>query len=414
MLQTMPDDLGQGDLHAGSSPWGSGGQGPRGRPLAESTKTDVLVVGGGITGSIVAQHLAVQGLDVVIADREPPGYGSTAASTAMLLWEIDRSLAELTAIYGFETAATVYRHSTAAMQGLGGLIASLGIDCRFSGRPTLYIAGSDAPGGALVEEHRLRQRAGLPGVHLGYADLFSRFGIDRAEAIYSPGAAEADPLLMSWGLLADATARGARLVEADIKAYDHGPSTVVALTESDQLIEARHVVLATGYIMPDFVNSDLHQTVSSYAIATPPQKDGALWPERALIWEASSNYLYTRTTADGRIVIGGGDDETTDADERAEKLAGKAVFLEDSLRRLWPRAEGRADYSWSGAFGTTCDGLPLIGPVPSMPRIFAAYGYGGNGITFSFMASRMLAAHIAGRQQAWFETFALDRAPLGL
>jgi hypothetical protein len=33
-------------------------------------------------------------LDVVIIDRELPGRGSTAASTSMLLWEIDRSLTE--------------------------------------------------------------------------------------------------------------------------------------------------------------------------------------------------------------------------------------------------------------------------------------------------------------------------------
>jgi 2-polyprenyl-6-methoxyphenol hydroxylase-like FAD-dependent oxidoreductase len=52
-----------------------------------------LIVGGGITGSLVAERLTRQGLDVVIVDREMPGRGSTAASTAMLLWEIDRSLA---------------------------------------------------------------------------------------------------------------------------------------------------------------------------------------------------------------------------------------------------------------------------------------------------------------------------------
>jgi len=81
----------------------------------------------------------------------------------------------------------------------------------------------------------------------------------------------------------------------------------------------------------------------------------------------------------------------------------------EKLAKLWPDAVPAADYSWSGAFGETVDGLPMIGPVPSMPRILAAYGYGGNGITFSFMASRMLAALIAGERQEWFETFALDR-----
>ncbi|WP_442063265.1 hypothetical protein, partial [Rhizobium johnstonii] len=35
----------------------------------------------------------------------------------------------------------------------------------------------------------------------------------------------------------------------------------------------------------------------------------------------------------------------------------------------------------------TVDGLPLIGPVPETPHVFAAYGYGGNGITFSYLSS---------------------------
>src|SRR6202035_1890663 len=53
-------------------------------------------------------------------------------------------------------------------------------------------------------------------------------------------------------------------------------------------------------------------------------------------------------------------------------------------------------FRWSGAFDSTSDGMPLIGPVPGMKGIFAAYGYGGNGITFSFLAARLIGALIAG------------------
>ena len=55
------------------------------------------------------------------------------------------------------------------------------------------------------------------------------------------------------------------------------------------------------------------------------------------------------------------------------------------------------------------DGLPLIGEVPGYPRIHAAYGYGGNGITFSFLASRLIGAMIAGRREPWHDDLAIDR-----
>jgi glycine/D-amino acid oxidase-like deaminating enzyme len=55
------------------------------------------------------------------------------------------------------------------------------------------------------------------------------------------------------------------------------------------------------------------------------------------------------------------------------------------------------------------DGLPLIGPVPGAKGIYAAYGYGGNGITFSFLAAQLIGDLIAGSTSPLLRDFALDR-----
>jgi glycine/D-amino acid oxidase-like deaminating enzyme len=90
-------------------------------------------------------------------------------------------------------------------------------------------------------------------------------------------------------------------------------------------------------------------------------------------------------------------------------MPAKADALLHRLNGLWSHVDPVAEFVWSGTFGTTTDGLPLIGRVPGHPRIHAAYGYGGNGITYSYLASRMIAASIAGNNQPWFDDFAIDR-----
>ncbi|KIZ33896.1 FAD-dependent oxidoreductase, partial [Rhodopseudomonas palustris] len=93
-------------------------------------------------------------------------------------------------------------------------------------------------------------------------------------------------------------------------------------------------------------------------------------------------------------------------------MPAKAEILRRKLHLLWPKADTFAEFVWSGAFSTTVDGLPLIGQVPGHRHLFAAYGYGGNGITFSYMASAMIGQLIAGQRQAWFDHFAIDRTPV--
>ena len=51
----------------------------------------------------------------------------------------------------------------------------------------------------------------------------------------------------------------------------------------------------------------------------------------------------------------------------------------------------------------------MIGPVSGAKGVYAAYGYGGNGITFSYLAAQLLGQTIAGSGPALLDDFAIDR-----
>jgi glycine/D-amino acid oxidase-like deaminating enzyme len=400
----------QNDLRGGTAPWLAGEPARRRGVIGGNMRCDVLIVGAGITGSMMADHLTALGRHVTIIDRERPGFGSTTASTAMLLWEIDCSLSELTSFYGFERAATIYRRSVMAVHGLQHRIAEVGIPCALRPRDSLYLAAGETGAREVLAEHELRQRANLPGAYLDYLTLKRALAFDREAAILSPGAAEVNPLQLSHGLLDHARAQGARLFDAEAVSYDSAGRSVMVGLENGYAIEADRVILCTGYVMPDIVDAKLHRTASSWAIATPPQAVGTLWSNGMLVWEASENYLYARTTIDDRIIIGGEDEpDVTNPEDRDRRMPEKRLALQQRLSELWPSANAAVDFTWSGAFGETEDGLPLIGPVSHHPGVYAAYGYGGNGITFSFLASRLVGRMIGGHGEAWYDEFAIDR-----
>ena len=73
----------------------------------------------------------------------------------------------------------------------------------------------------------------------------------------------ADPIQLAHGLLGLAVARGARLFEGEAVAFDAAGRSVGVRLASDGEIEARSVVLATGYVMPDIVQSTVHAVSSS-------------------------------------------------------------------------------------------------------------------------------------------------------
>jgi glycine/D-amino acid oxidase-like deaminating enzyme len=114
--------------------------------------------------------------------------------------------------------------------------------------------------------------------------------------------------------------------------------------------------------------------------------------------------------AGGRVLIGGADEENISAAARDALMARKIDELRAKLAALAPAmADAPIELAWSGFFGVTRDSLPLIGAVPGAPRAYAAYGYGGNGVTFSAIAADVIARMLAGERDRDEAIFALDR-----
>lgn len=398
------------DLRTGTPVW-SAYRAPRvpEERLKADLRTDVLIVGMGISGAMAADLLTEAGHDVVMIDRRGATLGSTPATTALVQFEIDVPMTTLRHSIGVDKATRAWRRSRLAVANLRGRIEELRIECRMADRQTLYLAGNVLTGSALREEAEMRAAAGLSSRYLTASEVSSGFGLDRDGAILSGGNLALDPVKLTRGLLSYARDRGARLfAPEEATQIRHHASGVEVTTKSGHMIEARHVVLATGYELLDIAQNDRHSVISTWAIATRPQKRENLWPGEPLMWEASDPYLYLRTTHDGRVICGGEDEDFQDEAARDDLIAEKTKRISRKLAKLLPKLDPTPEYAWAGSFGTTPTGLPLIGAIPNKPRIFALMGYGGNGITFSRIAAEFIRTAVAGREDSDADLFSLS------
>jgi glycine/D-amino acid oxidase-like deaminating enzyme len=393
-------------------------QAPRARVFPRLTTTlrvDVAVVGGGMTGVLVAWMFARSGLRVGLLERARIGRGSTAASTALLMQEPDRDFAELSDKYGRPRARRIWKLSRHSTRHLIQTLQELKISCALARRQSIYYAAPGEPAGMLRREFLRRKSAGLGGAWLGPDALRRATGIKGAGAIRTTGDAQADPYRACLGLARAAQREGAHLFERSGATRIDAGARGVTITTSRGRMHADQVVMATGYLTPFFkplaANFSLKNTyvVATHPIATRERRTIGLQND-VMMWDTSRPYHYARWTRDHRLLFGGGDQPYVTGSRRARAFRVGIQSLREHLERLWPSvARIDTDYAWEGVFATTPDGLPYIGPHPRYPRHLFALGYGGNGMTFGFLAARLLLKWYRGERSSDCKLFAFDR-----
>src|SRR5439155_1958284 len=111
-----------------------------------------------------------------------------------------------------------------------------------------------------------------------------------------------------------------------------------------------------------------------------------------------------------RLIMGGGDrPQVTNRQRAAAFEKGVREVRRHFERLLPPLRDVEIEYAWEGLFANTPDGLPYIGPHRRYPRHLFALGYGGNGMTFGFLAARMLLEQYRGIRSSDHRLLAFDR-----
>jgi glycine/D-amino acid oxidase-like deaminating enzyme len=374
---------------------------------------DIAIVGGGFTGCAAAYILAKAGVRVALFERSRLGHGSAAASTALLMQEPDHYFVELARRYGAHASRSIWRLSRVAVRDL---IRTLeGMNCGLEGVPSLHLATTVAGARALRTDYRARHGAGLGGRLLDAAALRRTAGVEGKAAILTSGNAVVNPFRATHALARAATRAGAAVFERSEVIRIGGVPGGMRVTTGRGSARCRQVLIATGFATPAFRPLQAHfKMATTYVIATvplPPDSSARLPGGHPMFWDAERPYHYFRRTDDGRILFGGEDRPVPRTKHaRHAALVKAAGVLRTKLHDLYPHLDPlRIEHAWEGLFATTPDGLPYIGEHPDYPGHLFALGYGGNGMTFGFLAARILLRRYRQRARPVDALFGFDR-----
>jgi glycine/D-amino acid oxidase-like deaminating enzyme len=379
--------------------------------LDQDRRCDLAIIGGGITGALLGHRFATAGIHTVLLEGREMGYGSTGASTALLQYELDTHLTDLSARIGAPAAQRCYRLCHDAIPAIEQLADQVGGDSDFRRKNSIYLASSRRDVTALQRERRARAEIGIEVDLLSPSDIRDRFSFERPAALLSRAGGEVDPLRFTHALLAAAVKVGLETYDrTGVARYQSDRKGVLLETADGWRVRAKKAIFATGSNVPRFLPRRSIRLTSTFAFATSPLASFDGWgEERCLIWETARPYVYARTTLDGRAIMGGADQPFKGSrkaersrDRRTERLAGR-------FGEMFPGIPFDVDWSWSGAFAETEDGLPYIGTAPDFPNGYVALGHGANGITFAVVAADILLDLFLGRGNPDAELFRLGR-----
>lgn len=380
-------------------------------PLNENYKIDVVVIGSGITGALVAHELCRAGIPCAVFDKRTIATGSTVASTAQLQYEIDVPLSKMIKITGEERAVKAYHASLKSIADIGGILKETRIKADFRTVSSIWLASYKKDIKLLEEEFETRQKHNLPVEFMDAGELLKTHGIEGNGALKNYEAAQMDAYAAATGLLNFHLKRKELdlFSPVEITKWKEMKSGYELETHNGFKVRCKYLVVAAGFESGQFLPKKMMNLVSTYALVSQPVHENQLWPERSLIWETKDRYFYMRTTLDNRMVIGGEDEVFQDPVRRDKLLRQKIKKLEKEFQKVYPEIPFKTDMAWCGTFSSTEDGLPYIGTWPGKDRMFFALGYGGNGITFSTISAQVIKNKLVGINDERAEIFGFDR-----
>lgn len=376
-----------------------------------TTRADVAVIGGGLTGLSAAYHLlaARPGARVVLLEAERLGAGASGRTTGMVGPGVGQSFAALVRRLGLMKARAAYRATLRAVEYARELIRDERIECELAMTGQLVIARSDAARARLATQAHLFDTTGIPHETLSDAKLAERIHLAPARGHHGPAglrlplAGILHPMKLVAGLAARVIERGGQIFEkARVSSMSSGRPVRIE-TQGGGAILADEVVAATaGYTQEIGLLRGRMLPLHLQVLVTQPldreAREAIGWQGREGVLDARRIFNYFRLTSDDRIVFGGGMPRYRWGGATVDGDADRAIDrLRLELHRMFPAAARLEVASgWTGVIDYTADALPAIQRSKRNPAIVHVVGWCGHGIALAVASGEWLVALMSG------------------
>ncbi|MFB6802834.1 FAD-dependent oxidoreductase [Peribacillus butanolivorans] len=365
--------------------------------LETDITTDVLIVGGGITGITSAYLLAKQGVKVTLIEASEILNGTTGHTTAKITAQHGLIYNQLITDHGEEKARLYYEANTEGMELIKGLIEEHSIECNLNVQDAYVYANTDEYKNKIQEELKAYQKLGIRG---DYAEKIP-FSIPCKAAVIMKDQAQFHPLKYLTALIPPILEAGGNIYERTtaMKIEDDKPPTVI--TETGHTIKSNHIIVASHFPFNDEMGLYFARThiKRSYVlgIKTEQEYPGGMYysadnPTRSL--------RYTEDNGEKLILVGGDGHKTGQGISTIEHYEA----LQDFSSQYFNVKD--IPYRWSAQDIVTPDNLPFVGPVTSNhPNVLIATGYAKWGMTNGSIAAKILTDHILQKDNRYADLY---------
>lgn len=331
-----------------------------GAPLQGEESAAFLIIGGGVAGLFAAYFLLKHGVkDIVILERNEIGSGSTGHSAGMLVSDLETGpWSQVYGHHGRANASLYYRAQKDALDEAALIIEEAKIDCDFSWRDFLIVAGDAEGEKRIVTEFGAHQKLGST-----FGTLLT--GDDMQDEINSPlftmgervdKGISVNPMQFARGVGAHLRTRGVRIYENTTLLNVAGE--VAHTTHGD--VAFKKIIFAQGTAEK---HANLRNFATTLGITAPLSEEKLeslrLMDKDMFIDTEKPSYHYAKVTGDNRLMVGYGDDVVEVQSGSTRLFEPHVIQIENFISRF-AGPEVELEYAWTGVFSLSKQVLPHI------------------------------------------------------
>jgi gamma-glutamylputrescine oxidase len=275
--------------------------------LTSNLETDVVIVGGGLTGMTAAQKFHEQGLSVVLLEQYHCGSGASGKSSGFITPNAELGLTHFVKTYGLTKATQIWRFISSGAEQIEHTIRAHNIECGYVQEDSLMVATSKKGFTELTEEYHNFEKIKYQSELYTHQELSTHIGSSK----YYGGMRFA----ATFGINTFAYLQALKevLQKSGVTIYENTPVINIkshAVETLNATVKARYIIVCVDRLAPELgiATNKIFQVQTFLMVSRPLEQSTVqtLFPDkRYMVWDTDLVYQYYRLTADNRLLLGG-------------------------------------------------------------------------------------------------------------